>query len=94
MFDEAGYTEGIYHDHIGCENGIEKICLGIPTWYHEACRVMTNSDPMGQIFFCFFLSHPHKKIKSFSCSSLKIAFLCLKERLLEVSDYDEMQNNM
>ena len=42
----------IYHE---CEGRIEKSFLRITIWHHEACRVMTNGDPRGQIF----LSHPH-----------------------------------
>ena len=39
----------IYHE---CEGRIEK---SVAIWHHEACRVMTNGDPGGQIF----LSYPH-----------------------------------
>ena len=42
----------IYHE---CEGGIEKSAPMITDWHHEACQVMTNGDPKGQIF----LSHPH-----------------------------------
>ena len=42
----------IYHE---CEGRIEKSILRITDWHHEACRVMTNGDPEGQIF----LSYPH-----------------------------------
>ena len=38
-----------------CEGRIEKSVPRIAVWHHEACRVMTNGDPEGQIF----LSHPH-----------------------------------
>ena len=40
-----------------CEGRIEKLVPRIAIWHHEACRVMTNGDPEGQIF----LSHPHVK---------------------------------
>ena len=42
----------IYHE---CEGRIEKYFPRIAIWHHEACRVMTNGDPLGQI--C--LSYPH-----------------------------------
>ena len=34
-----------------CEGWIDKSVPRITVWHHEACRVMTNSDPEG--------SHPH-----------------------------------
>ena len=34
---------------------IEKSVSRISVWYHEACRVVTNSAPKGR----FFLSYPH-----------------------------------
>ena len=36
-----------------CEGKIEKSVLRITVWHHEACRVMTNSDPEGQIFLTY-----------------------------------------
>ena len=42
----------IYHE---CEGRIEKSVPRIAVWHHEACPVMTNGDPEGQIF----LSYPH-----------------------------------
>ena len=42
----------IYHE---CEGTIEKSVPRIAVWHHEACRMMTNGDPKGQIF----LSYPH-----------------------------------
>ena len=42
-------------DYYLCEGGIGNSVPRIAVWHHEACRVMTNSDPEGQIF----LSHPH-----------------------------------
>ena len=41
--------------HHECKGGIEQTVLRIAVWHHEACRVMTNYDPKGQIF----LSYPH-----------------------------------
>ena len=37
----------IYHE---CEGRIEKSVSRITIWHNEACRVMTNGDPEGQIF--------------------------------------------
>ena len=37
----------IYHE---CEGRIEKSFPRIVVWHHEACRVMTNSDPEVRIF--------------------------------------------
>ena len=34
-----------------CEGGIEKTVSRIIYWHHEACRVMTNVDPEGHIFY-------------------------------------------
>ena len=34
-----------------CEGEIEKSVLMLTVWHHEACRLMTNGDPEGQIFF-------------------------------------------
>ena len=38
----------IYHE---CEGRVEKSVPRITVWHHEACRVMTNGDPEGQIFY-------------------------------------------
>ena len=43
-----GHNKGINHE---CEGRIEKSVHMIAVWHHEACRVMTNGDPEGQIFF-------------------------------------------
>ena len=40
----------IYHE---CEGRIEKYIPRITDWHHKACRVMTNSDPEGQIFLSY-----------------------------------------
>ena len=42
----------IYHE---CEGRIENSVPRITVCHHEACQVMTNGDPEGQIF----LSDPH-----------------------------------
>ena len=41
------WTIRIYHE---CEGRIEKSVPKIAVWHHEACLVMTNSDPEGRIF--------------------------------------------
>ena len=47
MFDYLWQNDiRIYHE---CEGGIEKSVLRITVWHHEACQVMTNSDPEGRI---------------------------------------------
>ena len=38
-----------------CEGRIVKSVPRIPVWNHEACRVMTNGDPEGQIFSILLL---------------------------------------
>ena len=42
--------------HNECEGRIEKSVPRITVRHHEACRVMTNSDPEGRIFISH-LSH-------------------------------------
>ena len=68
----------IHHD---CEGEIEKIVLRITDWHHEACRVMTNGDPDGQIF----LSHPHTNNGFF-------VLLITKYQKHENPEYTEMQH--
>ena len=34
-----------------CEGSIEKSVIRITDWHHEACRVMTNDDCEGRIFY-------------------------------------------
>ena len=41
-----------YHE---CEGRLEKSVLRIVIWHREACRVIANGDPEGQIF----PSYPH-----------------------------------
>ena len=50
--DEMLQNIRIYHE---CEGRIEKSVLRIIVWHHQACRVITNSDPEGRIF----QSYPH-----------------------------------
>ena len=54
----------IYHE---CEGRIEKSVQKIAVWHHEACPVMTNSDPEGRIFLYPTLT---RIMDSFSCSPL------------------------
>ena len=42
---DPGQYIRIHHE---CEDGIEK---SVTDWHHEACRVVTNGDHEGQIFF-------------------------------------------
>ena len=42
-----GMNIRIYHER---EGRIERSVRRIAIWHHEACRVMTNGDPKGQIF--------------------------------------------
>ena len=44
-------TIRIHHE---CEGGIEKPVPRIIVWHHKTCRVMTNGDPEGHIFFIAF----------------------------------------
>ena len=74
----------IYHE---CEGKIEKFVLRIAVWHHEACQVMTNGDPEGQIF----LSYPHMNIGFFF--SLTTVFL-FENKLPEVPEYAKMQFHM
>ena len=64
---QAGLTIRIYHE---CEGGIEKSDPRITNWHHKACRVMTNSDREGQLFYPILT----QIMDYFSCSPLSIAF--------------------
>ena len=57
----------IYHE---CEGRIEKSVPRIAVWHHQACRVMTNHGPEGQIF----LFYPHTNNGFYSCSPLFFLF--------------------
>ena len=67
----------IYHE---CEGRIEKSGPRIAVWHHEACRVMTNSDPEGQIL----RSHRHTNNGFFF---LLAAVFLFKNKLPEVPEY-------
>ena len=71
-----------------CEGRIEKSVPRITAWHHEACRVMTNIDPKGQIF----LSYPHTKNGFYSF----LAHHCFlfKNKLPEDPEYPKMQFDM
>ena len=57
----------IYHES---EGGIEKTIPWIADWHHEACRVMTNGDPQGWIFYPTFT----RLMDSYSSSPFYTAF--------------------
>ena len=70
-----------------CEGRIEKSVPRIANWHYEACRVMTNGDPEGQIF----LSYPHTNNGFFF---LLTTFLKFKNKLPEVPEYPKIQFHM
>ena len=72
----------IYHE---CEGRIEKSVPRITVWHHEACPVMTNSDPEGRIF----LSYPHTNNRVFF---LLTSVFLFKNKLPEVLEYAKMQS--
>ena len=53
------YVTKIIRINHECEGRIEKSVPRIAVWHHEACRVMTNSDPERQIFL-FYLQTNNK----------------------------------
>ena len=61
--------------HHECEGWIGKSVSRITVWHHEACRVMTNGDQEGRIFFYPILI---QKMDSILCSSLHTEFRVLK----------------
>ena len=48
------YIIRIYQE---CEKGIEKSVPRMTAWHQEACLVMTNGDPEGQIFLSALLTN-------------------------------------
>ena len=50
--DQVQILVRIYHESKG---GIEKSVPRIMVWHREACRVMTNDDPEGWIFYSYGL---------------------------------------
>ena len=72
---------------------IEKSVPRITVWHREACRVMTNGDPEGQIF----LSYTHTNNGFFSCSLLVLfiySFIYFLKKLAEGPEYAKMQCHM
>ena len=67
----SGFTKQwrirIHHE---CEGRIEKSVTRIAVWHHEACRVMTNGDREGRIFYPILT----RIMNSFSCSPLFVCF--------------------
>ena len=62
-----------------CEGRKEKSVLRIAVCHYEACRVMTNGDPEGQIF----LSYPHTNNEFFFLLTTVFLF---KNKLPEVPE--------
>ena len=77
-------TIRIYHE---CEGRIEKSVPRIAFCHHEACRVLTNGDPEGQIF----LSNPHTNDGFFF---LLTTIFLFKNKHLEVPEYAKIQFQM
>ena len=75
-----------YHE---CEGRIEKSIARIPVWHHEACQVMTNGDPEGQIF----LSAPHTYNGLFFLLTTVFIYL-FYYKLPNVHEYAKMQFHM
>ena len=75
----------IYYE---CEGRMEKSFPRIAVWHHEACRVMTNGDPEGQIL----LSYPHTNNGFFFLFTT--VFFLFKNKLQEVPQYTKIQFHM
>ena len=82
---ENGVDLRICHE---CKGRIEKSVMRIAVWHHEACGVMTNSDPEGQIF----LSYPHMNNGFFFM--LTTGVFIFKNKLPEVPEYAKIQFHM
>ena len=65
---------GIIRIHHECEGVIENSVPRITDWHHEACRVMTNGDREGRIFYPILT----RIMNSYSCSPLNISFYIVK----------------
>ena len=76
----------MYHE---CEGGIKKSVPRIAVGHHKACRVTTNGDGEGRIFFYPILTQIILYI-FFHAYHLFCIFL----KLPEVSDYAAMRHNM
>ena len=88
------YTIRIHHE---CKGGIEKTVRRIAVWHYEACRVMKNIDPEGQIF----LSFPHTNNGFFFLLTTVFIYLFIysfmysfQNKLPEIPEYDKMQFHM
>ena len=68
-----------------CEGRIEKSIPRITVWHHEACQVMTNGDPEGQIF----LSYHHTNNGFFFLLTTVFIYL-----LIYFPEYAKMQVHM
>ena len=65
---------GIIRIHHECEDGIVESVPRITDWHHEACRVMTNGDIEGRIFYPIFT----QIMDYFSCLQLNTSF-CIEK---------------
>ena len=74
----------IYHE---CKGRKEKSVQRIAVWHHEACQVMPNSDPEGQIF----LSYPHTNDRFFFLLTTVFIYLFIYNNLPEVPEYAKMK---
>ena len=72
--------------HHECEVRIEKSVPRIAVWNHEACRVMTNGDPHGQIFL-FYLHTNNGFFFLMDAFFLLTTVFLLKNKLPEVPEY-------
>ena len=64
LFKYEEFYIRMYHK---CVGGIEKSVARITIWHHEACQVITNGDPYGQIF----LSNSHRNNEVFFLLTIK-----------------------
>ena len=71
----------IYHE---CEGRIEKSVPRITIWHHEACQVMTNGDPEGQIFYLTLT----RIMDSFSCPPLFFYLKIIFQKSLNMLRYN------
>ena len=80
------------YSYLWAWGGIRKSVPRIMDWHHDACRVMTNGDHEGQIFYPTLT----RIMDSFSCSPLNTAVYVLKmfpeipEFLLEATCHDDV----
>ena len=73
------------------EGEIEKSVLRITFWHHEACRVMTNGDNKGRIFYF----DPQTNNELIFLRTIKCSVLCLRlPEHAEIPEYAEMWHGM